>query len=162
MVNIHKIKELAKDKGLSLAYLSTRLGVSKSYFTDVKNHKTTISSERLITIAELLDTTPEYLLDLTEVKVRTSQVGADSLSREEEEVLLAYRSKPDMQKAVRKLLDVDIVHSSFLKAVDLIYKRSDSTSNSPASNLQNTSPREITPGEQPLDSKPSPHKNNDS
>jgi transcriptional regulator with XRE-family HTH domain len=68
MVNLDKIKSLAKAKGWSLSYLCKQLGLASSYFTDVRNGKNTISDTRLEVIAELLDTTAEYLKGKTDIK----------------------------------------------------------------------------------------------
>lgn len=72
MINLNKIKALSKEKGWTLSFLSKKLSLSQSYFTDVKNGKTSISENRLAIIAELLDTTKEYLKDETELKERHS------------------------------------------------------------------------------------------
>lgn len=68
MVNIDKIKSLTLNKGWSLSFLCSKLGKSTSYFNDLRYGKAKISDDRLIEIANLLDTTPEYLKDETEIK----------------------------------------------------------------------------------------------
>ena len=73
MVNLNKIKILAKEKGWSLSFLCEKLEISKSYFTDVKNGKTVISDDRLCEIASLLNTSTEYLTDKTDKKENPPQ-----------------------------------------------------------------------------------------
>ena len=84
LVVLDRIKELSKKKGWSLSFLSSKLGLAASYFTDVKNGKTKISDDRLITIADILDTTPEYLKGETDVKEKTpAEPGERTVSDED-------------------------------------------------------------------------------
>lgn len=66
MVNITKIKELCKQKGIKQGYLCDQLGVAKVYLNDVANGKNTMSEERVFKIAEILSTSFEYLMDMTD------------------------------------------------------------------------------------------------
>lgn len=66
MVNITKIKELCKQKGIKQGYLCDQLGVAKVYLNDVANGKNTMSEERVFKIAEILGTSFEYLMDMTD------------------------------------------------------------------------------------------------
>lgn len=70
MVNLDKIKDLAKEKGWSMSFICNKMGVGASYFTDVKNGNVRVSQERLKQIAVILDTTTDYLTDKTEDKQR--------------------------------------------------------------------------------------------
>ena len=79
MVNLNKIKALCKEKGWNLSFLSKKLSLAPSYFTDVKNGKTNISESRLIVIADLLDTTVEYLKDETDIKEKSSMPSDDQV-----------------------------------------------------------------------------------
>lgn len=84
MVVLDRIKELSKKKGWSLSFLASKLGLTASYFTDVKNGKTKISNDRLITIADILSTTPEYLKGETDVKEKTpAEPGERTVSDED-------------------------------------------------------------------------------
>ena len=84
LVVLDRIKELSKKKGWPLTFLSSKLGLAASYFTDVKNGKTKISDDRLITIADILDTTPEYLKGETDVKEKTpAEPGERTVSDED-------------------------------------------------------------------------------
>ena len=70
MVNIDKIKELSQEKGLSLSFICKKLGVARVYFNDIIKTQRDIPDDRLKIIAELLDTTPEFLRDETDIKER--------------------------------------------------------------------------------------------
>lgn len=74
MVNIDKIKALCKEKGVKQSFLAEKMRVSRGYFTDAALGKTTIPSYRLQIIADALDTTVEYLTDMTDDKARPSVV----------------------------------------------------------------------------------------
>lgn len=63
MVNIDKIKELAKQQGISITYLCSSIGQGAYYFNDVKRRNGDIPDSRLAVIAELLSTTTDYLRD---------------------------------------------------------------------------------------------------
>ena len=72
MVNIDKIKSLAKDQGIKIKFICSQLGLSETYLSNVKNGKDRMTEERLDKIADILHTTPEYLRDETEVKEKPS------------------------------------------------------------------------------------------
>lgn len=66
MVNVNKIKELCRTKGVKQGYLCSQLGVGYSYLNDVSKGKNTMSDDRIFKVAKMLDTTFEYLTDLTD------------------------------------------------------------------------------------------------
>ena len=107
MVNLHKIKTLAKDKGWSLSFLCSKMGVAASYFTDVKNGRFNITSERLLQISGLLNTTPEYLTDKSDTKNPTTNsdgVGYVFGERDAEMLKLYEQLSPELQKVAREHL----------------------------------------------------------
>lgn len=66
MVNIDKIKILAKEQGIKIKFICSQLGLSETYLSNIKNGKDRMTDERLEKIAEILHTTPEYLRDETD------------------------------------------------------------------------------------------------
>lgn len=66
MVNTTKIKCLAKEKGIKIGYICEQLGLAHTYLSDVAKGKNTMSDERIHKIAQILNTTYEYLTDQTE------------------------------------------------------------------------------------------------
>lgn len=66
MVNIDKIKERAKVKGITITYLCNAISQGPYYLNDVKKRGGDMPDDRLAIIADLLDTTPEYLRDETD------------------------------------------------------------------------------------------------
>lgn len=92
MVNINKIKELAKERGIKLVYLIDKLGLtSRTYFNDVEKNQRDIPDERLAIIARELGTTVEYLRDETDVK--TPEDNDDELNAYLEEL----KNRPEMR-----------------------------------------------------------------
>ena len=71
-----------------MSFLCKQLGLSQSYFTDVKNKKTVISDERLYAIAKILNCPVDYLLDNPPDKSKTPS---------------EYDSFIEMQKAISRL-----------------------------------------------------------
>lgn len=68
MFSLDRLKELSKEKGISISFICKKLGMAKTYFHDLKKTGRDIPEENLKAIADLLDTTPEYLLGKTDRK----------------------------------------------------------------------------------------------
>lgn len=66
MVNIDKIKELAKSKGISITYICDQFGTARGYLNDVARGKNSMSEERVYKAAQILGTSFEYLMDITD------------------------------------------------------------------------------------------------
>ncbi len=98
MVDLNRIKEVAKIKGWSMSFLCKKLDLSASYFTDVRNGKTVISDERTAIIADLLNTTPEYLKGETDIKEKPSGEEAEGLSEEDRAIMELLNSLPENKK----------------------------------------------------------------
>lgn len=61
MGTIDRIKDLAEKRGMKMKFLTDSLGLNASYFSNVKSGKTQISRDRLEILANLLNTTADYL-----------------------------------------------------------------------------------------------------
>lgn len=66
MVNIDKIKTLAKLRGLKLGKLCEELGEDQNYFNKVKLGLRRMDENRILYLAERLGTTYDYLADVTD------------------------------------------------------------------------------------------------
>ena len=68
IINYNKIRELAKEQGISLASINARLGKSRYYLNAAIHDNIKLQPEQVAIIADALHTTPEYLTDQTEQK----------------------------------------------------------------------------------------------
>lgn len=66
MVNINKIRSLAKLKNIKLGTIQEKLGVRKTYFAEVNAGKDKMSDDRIRIVADILGTTYEYLTDISD------------------------------------------------------------------------------------------------
>lgn len=82
---IDRINELIKSKGFKKSYVCEKLGLAHSYLNDVERGKNKISDERLEIIAEMLDTSADYLAGKTDDPKR---YGRSKEYTEEEKELL--------------------------------------------------------------------------
>ena len=82
MSNVQRIKELAKERGIRMGYIYEKLGCSRSKFTDVENGKSSISENEYSIIADLLNTTPEYLKGETDIKEKPATETGDGRNKE--------------------------------------------------------------------------------
>ena len=65
-----KIKELRKEKALTLEQLAEKVGSGKSYIWEIENKGVKRpSAEKLAAIAKALDVTTDYLIDDTQTEV---------------------------------------------------------------------------------------------
>lgn len=76
-----KIKELRKQKGLTLEQLAEKIGSGKSYIWEIENKGVKRpSAEKLAAIAKELDVTTDYLIDDTQ-KEMTDDLEKEVLFR---------------------------------------------------------------------------------
>jgi transcriptional regulator with XRE-family HTH domain len=68
IINYNKIRELAKQQGISLASINSRLGKSRYYLNAAIHDNIKLQPDQIAIIAEALHTTPEYLTDQTDQK----------------------------------------------------------------------------------------------
>lgn len=61
MSNIERIIQVAHDKGISNAFICSKIGVNRTWLNAAKRDNLNISDERLIIIADVLGTTAAYL-----------------------------------------------------------------------------------------------------
>ncbi len=95
------LKDLRKKHYLSQGELAKKLNISKSAISMYELNKRKPDIEMIVRIATHFNVDANYLLGL-DSKTRT----LSSLTPHETKVMTAYRSQPDMQPAVDKLLGV--------------------------------------------------------
>ena len=91
MLNLSRTIECAKEKGLSNTFLAKKLGrTSASLFVDWRKGKSKPTEQDIMMLAELLDTTVDYLTDKTNKKEKPF-AEAESLSKNDIEFLAKIR-----------------------------------------------------------------------
>ena len=103
---VKKIKSLAQERGIKLNFICTQLGLtSRTYFHDIEKNGRTIPADKLSIIADILNTTPEYLLGLTDKKEKPTAeaVGNDDQLFTEAEQLMGSLSPARQEEAMRYL-----------------------------------------------------------
>lgn len=78
-VNIDKIKDLCKSKGLTMKFLCDQIARDRTYFANIRSGKTRIDDDEIEFIANMLDTTVDYLTDLTDQKEKPAGKSADAI-----------------------------------------------------------------------------------
>lgn len=91
MVNVNKIKTLAKQKGIKQGYLCDQLGKHFSYLNDIEKGKTSMSVDSVEKVAKLLDTSVEYLTDITDDPSPKKKEPVEALDEVDAEVLAILR-----------------------------------------------------------------------
>jgi len=74
MVNIDKIKNLAREQGKTIAYICSLLGKNRGFLNEVKYGKNSIDEIELKIISDALNTTPAYLKDETDEKNKPAEI----------------------------------------------------------------------------------------
>lgn len=101
-----RIRELAKQCDLPLAFLCRRIGVAKVYFNDIDKSGRDIPDDKLSIIASILNTTPEYLKGETDQKEKPAGESTDGLSDYEVRMLAWFRSlPPEKRRAILEIGD---------------------------------------------------------
>lgn len=126
MVNINKIKELAKSKGISITYICDQFGTGRGYFNDVARGKNSMSEERVYKTAQILGTSFEYLMDITDDPDPNFLIKLSESIEERivSEVMDKLAEMPEEHKStLEKLLKLpDDEFSRVLDALDLLIK----------------------------------------
>lgn len=102
MVNVDKIKALAKEKGISVTHLCQSIGQGAYYLNDVKKRGGNIPEDRLATIANTLGTTVEYLTDKTDDKNKPT----DTVSLDDVRNLIRQLPKEDLVKLAKEFIEI--------------------------------------------------------
>lgn len=70
MVNVTKIRQLAKEKGITLTHLCSLCGKPRWWINDISNKHLDMPEDKLQIIANALGTTTDYLRDKSEQKTK--------------------------------------------------------------------------------------------
>lgn len=98
---IENITALCKEKGISINQMVSEAGVNKSFVDNLKKGSSP-SVDKLLLIAQYFCVSIDYLVGLTPNTPSITILP----SLDEQQLLEAYRAHPELQPAIRKLLDM--------------------------------------------------------
>lgn len=120
MSTVARIKQIAKRKKRSMAYLCAEMNVARVYFNDIEKTGRQIPPDKLQIIADALDVSVDYLVGNTDTesgeRARVIELP-DMLNDRERSLVAAYRAQPEMQAAVDRLLGIETI-SVYMAAQD--------------------------------------------
>lgn len=91
MINISKVKQLMKEKGLKVQYVCDKLGASRYKMYDWERGKSTPSENEMEVLASILSTTVDYLTDKTDIKEQKNKPLTEVKGLSPEAINLAKR-----------------------------------------------------------------------
>lgn len=89
---MERLKKLREEKGISQIRLSVEVGVAQESISAYERGKAVPTCENLVKIAKYLNTSTDYLLELTNMKLPYNRISLDKLSEEELNILVKYRN----------------------------------------------------------------------
>ena len=89
---MERLKKLREEKGISQIRLSIEVGVAQESISAYERGKAVPTCENLVKIAKYLNTSTDYLLELTNMKLPYNRISLDKLSEEELNILVKYRN----------------------------------------------------------------------
>lgn len=99
---INRIREMSKQKGISLSFLCKQMNVNRVYFIDCEKTGRTIPDDKLSIIATTLNTSVEYLKGETEQKENPlAQFSPETVALVER----IRKLSPDMAKKALEYID---------------------------------------------------------
>lgn len=110
MVRTDRIRLLLKEKGLKVSAFCSQIGVYRTYFSEVDRGNTTVPEDKLALIADILETTVEYLTGRTDKKEKPIQepVRQDELPPDIRRVIDLFLQLPEDRQG----LAVDLLESA--------------------------------------------------
>jgi len=98
LVELDRIKELAKEKHRSFVFLSQQLGQNDGYLKDKRLHNSPLDENQLKIIADILGTTTDYLHGKTDKKEKPDEIAG--LSENEIELLNLFRQLSSQEQGL--------------------------------------------------------------
>lgn len=106
LCTINRVLQLAKEKGISQAFICGKLGLRRTYLSEVRMGKDSLPDDRLAVIADILNTTPEYLKGETDTKEKPAGESTDGLSDYDARLLDWFHSlPPEKRQAILEIGD---------------------------------------------------------
>lgn len=100
-ITTQRIRALCTEQGRSLKYLCDQIGVkSRTYFQDIEKQQRQIPDDKLKIIANILNTTTDYLLGETDEKNKPSLSGKLDLLLED----LSIEALIDIKEKIEEII----------------------------------------------------------
>ena len=112
MFDYDRFEQLRRSKGITKKFIAQSLGRSATLCQDWKQHKSQPGSEQLRRVADILGTTPAYLLG------ETDEVSPETAGTELDRLLTALKEREDMRMLFS--LAKDASPEDVLQAVKII------------------------------------------
>ena len=77
---MERLRKLREEKGISQIRLSVEVGVAQESISAYERGKAVPTCENLVKIAKYLNTSTDYLLELTDMKLPYNRISLDKLS----------------------------------------------------------------------------------
>lgn len=102
-LNVGKVKQRAKAKGLSTNFICSQIGMNNHYLLDVEKKNSPVPEDRVKKIADLLGTSVDFLSDITD----DPEIKKDSADNWNGVRMSAERKK--IMDVIASLSDEDVV-----------------------------------------------------
>lgn len=97
---MNRITALRKEKGISQVALAMKLNVSQKMISAYENEKNEPSIATLKHMADIFNTSVDYLIGYTDIQNPIDKIAQRELSEDECKLLNLYRSLPIKQKHI--------------------------------------------------------------
>lgn len=102
-----RLKKRRQQLGLTLAQIADQIGVKEATVQRYESGAIqNIKCHTILKLSEILKCSPSYLLCWTDATCPQSEGTNETVTEHEQKLLTAYRSNPDLQKAVDALLHI--------------------------------------------------------
>lgn len=95
---MERLKRLREEKNISQVRLSIEIGVAQETISAYERGKAVPTPENLKKLATFLNTSTDYLLELTDIKFPVNKISQSSLSEAELNLVLQYRNLSGSKK----------------------------------------------------------------
>ena len=89
---MERLKKLREERGVSQIRLNVEIGVAQESISAYERGKAVPTCENLIKIAKYLNSSTDYFLGLSDMKLPYNRISLDKLSEEELNILVKYRN----------------------------------------------------------------------
>lgn len=114
MFNYDRFEALRAEKGITKKFIADALGKKDVIFHAWKTNKSRPSAEQLRIVADILDTTPAYLMGETDIKEKAPAQKGEGLTDEQNELVRLFQNAdPAYRAAALALLrEAEAAHKS--------------------------------------------------